>query len=244
MTRSQPLAVLVSGAPGSGKSTVGALIAHRLRAALLDLDTATASLTHVIGELNGTQNLDDPALARATRAARYEAIASLAEDNLAIGIDVVMVAPFSTERRDPAAWDALRHRLARTGANSQLVWLRSPPTRCGAASRNEGWNGTSPSTETPGRSASTWIRRLCRTSRSMPASARPPSRRASCLPSPARLDSKRRHVNDARRGRAGGCQREDGLPGAAQRPLCLRRGPTAGPTLRSTTCSTCRTCSP
>ena len=100
----QPLAVLVSGAPGSGKSTVGALIARHLGAALLDLDTATDSLTAVIGELCGSHDLDDPELARGTRAARYEAIIALAEDNLAAGVSAVMVAPFSTERRDPATW--------------------------------------------------------------------------------------------------------------------------------------------
>ena len=124
MTRSRPLAVLVSGAPGSGKSTVGAVIAQRLGAALLDLDTATAALTRVVGELRGTHDLDDPDLARITRAARYDTITALAEDNLAIGVDVVLVAPFSTERRDPAAWDVLRSRLEQGGATSRLVWLR------------------------------------------------------------------------------------------------------------------------
>ena len=119
-----PLAVLVCGAPGSGKSTVGALVAGRLRAALLDLDTATASLVAVIGELHGTDNLDDPSFARRTRAARYEALTSLAEDNLAAGISAVMVAPFTLERRDPQAWSALRRRMDRVGASTTLVWLR------------------------------------------------------------------------------------------------------------------------
>lgn len=119
-----PRAVLVSGAPGSGKSTVAALIARELHAALLDLDTATASLTAVIAQLHGTDNLDDPDLARVTRAARYEAIVSLAEDNLAAGIGAVMVAPFTAERRDPLAWERLQRRLHRAGASVMLVWLR------------------------------------------------------------------------------------------------------------------------
>jgi predicted kinase len=119
-----PLAVLVCGAPGSGKSTVGALVARGLPAALLDLDTATASLVAVIGELHGTDNLDDPSFARRTRAARYEALTSLAEDNLAAGISAVMVAPFTLERRDPQAWSALRRRMGRVGASTTMVWLR------------------------------------------------------------------------------------------------------------------------
>jgi predicted kinase len=119
-----PLAVLVCGAPGSGKSTVGALVARSLRAALLDLDTATASLVTVIGELHGTDNLDDPSFAHRTRAARYEALTSLAEDNLAAGISAVMVAPFTLERRDPQAWSALRRRMEQVGAGATMVWLR------------------------------------------------------------------------------------------------------------------------
>jgi predicted kinase len=117
-------AILVAGAPGSGKSTIGIVLARQLRAALLDLDTATAGLTAIIGELRGTHDLDDPKFAGITRAARYEAITSLAEENLATGIDVVMVAPFSAERRDPQSWNALHRRLADAGAATTLVWLR------------------------------------------------------------------------------------------------------------------------
>ncbi len=120
----QPLALLVSGAPGSGKSTAGAAIAQRLGAALLDLDTATASLTAIIGELYGRHDLDDPELARVTRTARYEAIISLAEANLAVGVNAVLVAPFSLERREVTAWLALQRRMEDVGATTSLVWLR------------------------------------------------------------------------------------------------------------------------
>lgn len=120
----RPLAILVCGAPGSGKSTVGALIARRMPAALLDLDTATASLTGVIGTLQGTDDLDDPQLVRLTRAARYETLVSLAEDNLAVGVATVLVAPFTAERRDLRAWEALRTRMERVGARTCMVWLR------------------------------------------------------------------------------------------------------------------------
>src|SRR5690242_3300906 len=115
MEAEQPLAILVCGAPGSGKSTVGTMIARRMSAALLDLDSATASLTGIIGTLQGTDDLDDPRLVRLTRAARYETLASLAEDNLAVGVATVLVAPFTAERRDPSAWEALRTRMARVG---------------------------------------------------------------------------------------------------------------------------------
>lgn len=122
----RPLAVLVCGAPGSGKSTVGALLARRLGAALLDLDTATASLTAVISTQHGTADLDDPELATLTREARYEAITALAVDNLEAGVGAVLVAPFTVERRDPGAWTILERRLQAAGARAQLVWLRIP----------------------------------------------------------------------------------------------------------------------
>lgn len=119
-----PCAVLICGAPGSGKSTVGAVMARRLRAALLDLDTATSSLTAVVIALHGTDDLDDPELGALTRDARYETITRLAEDNLAAGLSVVMVAPFTAERRDPVAWGALRGRMEKVGASTTMVWLR------------------------------------------------------------------------------------------------------------------------
>ncbi len=120
---SRPLAVVVCGAPGSGKSTVGALLAHELGAALLDLDTATASLTAVISTLHGISDLDDPALAALTRAARYEAITCVAVDNLAAGVSAVMVAPFTVERRDLGAWDLLQRRMQEAGGSAVMVWL-------------------------------------------------------------------------------------------------------------------------
>lgn len=120
----RPLAVLVSGAPGSGKSTVGLLLARRLGAALLDLDTATASLSAVVSSLHGSADLDDPEVVRLTREPRYQTLLALAEDSLSVGTSVVLVAPFSSERRDPSAWEAVRHRLVEVGALPTLVWLR------------------------------------------------------------------------------------------------------------------------
>ncbi|MCW2827268.1 MAG: hypothetical protein JWQ67_884 [Marmoricola sp.] len=119
-----PSVVLMAGAPGSGKSTVGALVANRLSAALIDLDTATASLTAVVGELLGREDIDDPEVVRWTREARYEAITALAEDNVKAGVSAVLVAPYSSERKDPKAWQALETRLSRAGARTTLVWLR------------------------------------------------------------------------------------------------------------------------
>jgi shikimate kinase len=62
--------VLLTGAPGTGKSTVGRLLAGRLRATLLDQDVATTPLVDVARGLVETKGLDDPRPGELTRAAR------------------------------------------------------------------------------------------------------------------------------------------------------------------------------
>jgi predicted kinase len=119
-----PAAVLISGPPATGKSTLAMALAPRLEAAVLDLDTATGPLTRVVSELAGVHDLDDPELAWLTRAARYDTLLGLAEANLTAGRPVVLVAPFSAERARPAAWSAVTQRLR---APATMVWLYLPP---------------------------------------------------------------------------------------------------------------------
>jgi predicted kinase len=122
-----PPAVLLTGWPAAGKSTVGRVLARRLGAALVDQDTATAPLVAIVAELVGVDDLDDPRLAGATRRARYETVTALAEENLRVGAPVVLVAPFTDERRDPDAWAALDRRLRAAGGRPLLVWLQLRP---------------------------------------------------------------------------------------------------------------------
>jgi predicted kinase len=119
-------ALLVTGPPASGKSTLAVAVAARLGAALLDQDVLTGALTAVVGDLVGTHDLDDPRLAGRTRDARYEAVLATAEHNLRAGTPVVLVAPFTAERADPVAWRKVRDRLTHAGGDPALVWLRLP----------------------------------------------------------------------------------------------------------------------
>jgi predicted kinase len=117
-------AILVTGWPAAGKSTVARALARRLRAAFIDQDTATAPLVAVVADVVGVHDLTDPRLAGPTRRARYEAVIALAEDNLHAGTPVILVAPFTEERRDLEAWNALDRRLRVAGGLPLLVWLR------------------------------------------------------------------------------------------------------------------------
>ena len=129
-TRAGPsdvLAVLLTGPPAAGKTTVGRELARRLGAALLDLDTATAPLVAVVADLVGVEDLDDSRLADATRSARYETLLALAEDNLHAGTAVVLVAPFTAERSDQRAWPPVEHRLQAAGGRPALLCLRLEP---------------------------------------------------------------------------------------------------------------------
>jgi predicted kinase len=119
-----PAAVLIGGPPATGKSTLAAALAPHLGAAILDLDVATAPLTRVVSGLIGVHDLDDPVLAGLTRDARYDTLLGLADANLRAGRPVVLVAPFSAERAQPAAWAATARRLA---ADPTMIWLHLPP---------------------------------------------------------------------------------------------------------------------
>ncbi|GAA3396749.1 AAA family ATPase [Cryptosporangium minutisporangium] len=125
MPTPRPRAVLITGAPATGKSTVGRLVAGALHAALLDQDVVTGPLVAAVETLTGDAGLDGP-VGRALRAARYEAIVAAAEDCLAVGTSAVLVAPFTTERSDADAYRVLAERFATVGATTTLVWLTAP----------------------------------------------------------------------------------------------------------------------
>jgi predicted kinase len=124
-TAVRPPAVVVTGPPASGKSTVAAAVARHLGATLIDLDAVTEPLVDIIGSLINVDDLDDPRLAALTRDARYECITRIAEENLRAGNAVVLVAPFTQERQNLRAWESLSQRLHVAGGGTvTMVWLQ------------------------------------------------------------------------------------------------------------------------
>ncbi len=107
-----PAAIIVSGRPGSGKTTLGAALAAVLHYAIMDLDTVTGPLTRAALDtaMIDEAAIDSPA-GMALRATRYETLLEVATANLAVGIGVVIAAPFTVERSSPERFEALTRRL-------------------------------------------------------------------------------------------------------------------------------------
>jgi predicted kinase len=122
-----PWVVVLTGAPGSGKSSTARTLASGWTAAVLDQDAMTNPLVDVVAGLIDAPDYDDPRLAALVRAARYECLLRVAADCVAAGLNVVLVAPFTAERRDPEAWDRLASTVAGFGGRARLVWLCITP---------------------------------------------------------------------------------------------------------------------
>lgn len=108
--------VVVAGAAGSGKSTVAAVVARALPAALIDIDVTFGPIVPLLAGHSRT----------AVREAIYEALVDTAASAARVGTHVVIAAPFTRERRDPPAWEQLRDRCAEAGAEAVLAWMRVP----------------------------------------------------------------------------------------------------------------------
>ena len=121
-------AIVVCGVPGSGKTTFAHGLARRLHWALLDLDTLTNPLFQYAG---GEFLVDVPSPGLNVRASindiRYTCLFDTAQENLALGINVILVAPFTSERVFPEAWARLTEYLAIPGHRVHLAWLDTPP---------------------------------------------------------------------------------------------------------------------
>lgn len=117
--------VCVGGAPGAGKTTVGALVAAAAGLALVDLDSVTTPLVEAVAATLGTvADLDAPRFT-ALRQARYACLAEVVADNLRAGLGVVAVAPFSAEAADAVGWR--QQGLAWGARRVVLCWLDVDP---------------------------------------------------------------------------------------------------------------------
>ncbi|RKR75191.1 AAA family ATPase [Frondihabitans australicus] len=120
-------AILVCGVPASGKTTFGRELARHLGYALLDLDTVTNPLFEYVG---GEFLVDVPTAEAPTRATvndvRYQCLFDTAAEIMSVGVSVVVIAPFTSERTFPAAWARVPVKLGVDDSDVTLAWVDTP----------------------------------------------------------------------------------------------------------------------
>ena len=114
---------VVAGRAGAGKSTLGLALARATDAVLLDLDTLTNPLLDLLyaGDPAHWNDVDRRSV---VRPARYAALRAVASTQVSLGLDVVLVAPFTAELGGGTEWQQLRGMLA--PAAPTVVWLHAP----------------------------------------------------------------------------------------------------------------------
>ncbi|WP_161965486.1 AAA family ATPase [Rhodococcus sp. P1Y] len=118
--------LIVAGAAGSGKTTLGKQLAQIFSVALLDLDSLTNPLLDRLDPLiDGPHWNSAGPHSEAIREGRYGVLRSAAADLVSLGQRPVLVAPFTRELTAGPEWDELTRGLA--PAQTLVVYVDGSP---------------------------------------------------------------------------------------------------------------------
>lgn len=131
--------VCIGGAGATGKSTVGRALARQLRAALIDQDVTTNPLMAEVARVQGiSMDFTHPFLTGPVRDARYRCLTDTAALNAHVGVDTILVAPFTAEVASTEAWASLCTSI-RPG-RAVLAWLSLEATLLQQRRRTRGFD--------------------------------------------------------------------------------------------------------
>lgn len=99
--------ILISGPSGIGKSFIGKALSERMGIPYIDLDTVCEKFLAVITALEGGGRPYDY-YARAYRDVCYGTMMGIVVENLRLGVNLVVTAPFFNEMNDPDFFPRLR----------------------------------------------------------------------------------------------------------------------------------------
>lgn len=125
--------IFICGHAGAGKTTLSRALVRRLNAMsresffLLDKDTAYSNYSaRVMGLLTGDpDDRDSEVFLRELRAPEYDGMLDIARENLDIGVNVVLCAPFSREVKSRSVFSAQGLGVA-AGTRIDVIWVTVP----------------------------------------------------------------------------------------------------------------------
>lgn len=119
-----PKAIIVSGTPGSGKTTHAKQLAANRNATLLDIDTVTERLVKIglVESGHSADDRDSDYFKRTYREPIYEVLFDIARENLPYH-DVVIVGPFTKEIQDP---DWVAKLFSELGSPVEVHYVQCP----------------------------------------------------------------------------------------------------------------------